>query len=96
MILSFGDKATEDIYNGLDSKTERSIPVTIWKAARRKLDMLNAARELKDLRSPPSNKLEKLKGKLSGYYSIRVNEQSRIVFIWNNQNAQGVTITDYH
>jgi proteic killer suppression protein len=96
MIISFGDKATEDIYNGLSSRVARRIPEFIWRIACRKLDMVNAARELRDLRVPPANKLEKLRGKLSGYYSIRVNEQYRIIFLWNNQNAESVMITDYH
>ncbi len=96
MIISFSDKTTEDIFNGLNSKAARSIPQNIWKIACRKLDMLNAAQELRDLRVPPANKLEKLKGKLSGYYSIRVNEQYRVVFQWNNLNAEKVIIIDYH
>lgn len=96
MILSFGDKSTEDVYNGHDSKLARKTPFDLWKIAYRKLDMLNAAKELKDLRTPPANKLEKLKGKLSGYYSIRINDQYRIIFQWNNQNAENVMIIDYH
>ncbi|RPI14927.1 MAG: plasmid maintenance system killer protein [Ignavibacteriae bacterium] len=96
MIVSFGDKATEDIYNGFKSKAARRIPQDIWKTANRKLDMINASKELNDLKAPPANKLEKLKGKWIGYYSIRINDQYRIVFKWNNQNADKVLIIDYH
>jgi len=96
MIVSFGDKATEDIYHGINSKTARSIPQIIRKIAYRKLDIINAAHDIRDLRIPPANKLEKLKGKLSAYYSIRINGQYRIIFQWNNQNAENVMILDYH
>jgi toxin HigB-1 len=96
VIINFSDKATEDIYNGEDSKAARSIPRSIWKIACRKLDMLNAAVDVKDLRVPPANRLEKLKGKLSDFHSIRINDQYRIIFVWNNHNAENVLITDYH
>jgi len=96
MIISFGNKATEDIYNGVISKAARRVPHSIWDVVCRKLDMLNAANDLRDLKSPISNRLEKLKGKLSGYYSIRINDQYRIVFQWNNINAEQVLIKDYH
>lgn len=96
MIVNFADKATEDIFNGLDSKASRSIPQTIWRVACRKLDMINAAAKIKDLRIPPANRLEKLKGSLSEFYSIRINDQYRILFKWNNHNAEDVLITDYH
>jgi proteic killer suppression protein len=96
VIIDFGDQTTEDIFNGLDTKQARSIPNTVWRVAVRKLDMINAAHELKDLRSPPANRLELLKGKWSEYYSIRINDQYRIVFKWVDQNAKSVMITDYH
>lgn len=96
MIINFGDKATEDVYNGFDTKEARSIPRLIWNTACRKLDMLNAAGDIRDLRVPPANRLEKLKGKLSDYHSIRINDQYRIIFIWSAGNAEDVTITDYH
>jgi proteic killer suppression protein len=95
-MLNFTDKATEDVFNGLDSRAARSIPQQIWKAACRKLDMINAAAELKDLRIPPANRLEKLKGKLAEFHSIRINDQYRIIFKWNNHNAEDVLIIDYH
>lgn len=96
MIINFGDKTTEDIFNGLDSKAARIIPQIIWKVACRKLDMINASSEIRDLRIPPANRLEKLKGKYSEYHSIRINDQYRIIFKWNNQNAENVMILDYH
>ena len=96
MIVNFADKATEDIYNGVDSKAARQIPQLMWRIACRKLDMLNAARDLRDLKVPPANRLEALKGKLSGFHSIRINDQYRIVFRWSESSARDVEITDYH
>ncbi|MGH2568002.1 MAG: type II toxin-antitoxin system RelE/ParE family toxin [Bacteroidota bacterium] len=96
MILDFADKTTEDIYDGVDSKAARRIPQTIWTVAARKLDMLNAASDLRDIRVPPANRLERLKGKWSGYHSIRINDQYRIVFRWIDGSAKNVLITDYH
>ena len=96
MIASFGDGATEDIFNGENTKAARRIPVEVWKTASRKLDMLNAAHELRDLMMPPGNRLESLRGTLAGKYSIRVNDQFRIVFRWKDGNAHEVRITDYH
>ncbi len=96
MILDFGDQTTEDLFNGSASKAARRIPVSLWPIAVRKLDMLNAARELRDLQSPPGNRLEKLKRSFAGFHSIRVNDQFRIVFRWVDGNARDVRITDYH
>ena len=96
MIASFGDKATRDLFDGTDSKEVRSIPKQLWKVAHRKLDMLDAARDLMDLKAPPSNHLEKLKGQLAGFWSIRVNEQHRVIFRFANGNADEVRIVDYH
>jgi len=96
VIASFGSKATEDIYHGLDSKEARRIPQSCWKAAGRKLDMIDAARELTDLKAPPGNRLHPLKGNLKGCYSISVNDQYRIVFEFKDGNAFKVEITDYH
>lgn len=96
MILNFADKTTEDIFNGLDSKAARRVQQSVWEVATRKLDMLNAAYDLRDLRVPPANRLEALKGKWSGYHSIRINDQYRIVFKWIDGNAKDVLITDYH
>ena len=95
MIASFGDNATADFFNGAASKGARR-----WQAieavALRKLDMVNAAAKLDDLKAPPGNRLEALKGDLAGFHSIRVNDQWRIVFEWKEGGAHQVKITDYH
>jgi len=96
MIRSFGSKATKDLFHGIVSRDSRKIPDVIWKAAVRKLDMLNAANDLRDLSAPPSNRLEALKGDLKGTYSIRINRQFRIVFVFEAGNAYDVEIADYH
>ena len=96
MILSFRDETTAALYHGKDTRHIRRIPPNIISVALRKLDMLNAAYRLNDLREPPGNRLELLKGDLAGYYSIRVNEQWRIVFRWDDNNAYEVSLTDYH
>jgi len=96
MIINFVDQSTEDIFDGCDTKQARRIPSTVWKIAIRKLDMLNAAHELKDLRIPPANHLETLKGKWTGSHSIRINDQFRVVFKWIDGNAKDVQIIDYH
>ncbi len=96
MIVSFKDQAAEDLFNGHSSKKSLRIPRDLWQTARRKLDMLNAAHALKDLQAPPSNRLEALKGDLKGLYSIRINDQFRVVFKWTFGNAAEVRITDYH
>ena len=93
MIISFGTKETEKIWNGVRVKR---IPIEIQKIGRRKLRMLNNSQNLSDLKIPPSNRLEKLTGKLKEYHSTRINDQWRIVFIWKNNNSHGVTILDYH
>jgi len=93
MIQSFGSKETEKIWNGIRVK---KMPLEIQLVGRRKLRMLNNSQEVKDLRIPPSNRLEKLSGDLKDFYSIRINKQWRIVFTWNNGNANEVRITDYH
>jgi toxin HigB-1 len=96
VIASFGDKATRDVFDGVDSKDARSIPKQPWKIAQRKLDMLDAAHDLMDLEAPPSNRLEKLKADLAGFWSIRVNDQYRVIFRFANGNADAVRIGDYH
>jgi len=73
----------------------RAIPKAMWPVAVRKLDLLNAAHDLRDLRVPPGNRLEGLKGKWAGHYSMRVNDQYRLVFRWTEGNAHDVLITDY-
>lgn len=96
MIITFLSEATRDIYDGLESKQARRIPQIIWKVAQRKLDSLNAAHYVIDLKSPPANRLEALKGNFKGKYSIRINDQYRIVFEFRDGNAYEVEIIDYH
>jgi toxin HigB-1 len=93
MITSFGSKETEKIWIG---DRVKNLPLEIQQTGRRKLRMLNNSQNLLDLRIPPSNKLEKLSGKMSDFYSIRINDQWRIVFKWEDANASEVTIIDYH
>ncbi len=93
MIFSFGTKDTENIWMG---ERVKKIPLEIQKVGRRKLRMINNSQDIVDLRIPPSNRLEKLKGKGKDFYSIRINDQWRIVFIWKNNHAHDVEIMDYH
>ena len=93
MIKSFGNKNTERIWRG---EYSRAFAKEIQETARRKLRMLNSSSDIIDLRVPPSNKLEKLKGDLKEYYSIRVNNQWRIIFKWQGNNAYQVELIDYH
>ncbi len=93
MIISFGNKETEKIWNGIISK---KLPREIQDVARRKLRMINNSIDINDLRIPPANRLEKLKGELKEFYSIRINNQWRITFKWENRNAFEVEIIDYH
>lgn len=95
MIVGFGNAATEDIFNGRNTKAARSIPKGLWKIAARKLSALDYAKDLRDL-SSPGNNLEKLKAARSGKYSIRINDQFRIVFDFDRGEASNVLITDYH
>jgi len=85
------------VHYGDDTRRARKIPKDIWPVARRKLNAIDAARSVVDLKSPPNNKLEKLHGNLAGYWSIRVNDQWRITFKFSdNGTADEVTICDYH
>ena len=93
MILSFGSKDTEKIWNGERAKR---IPLEIQQIGRRKLRMLNNSQNITDLKVPPSNRLEKLSGKLKDFHSIRINDQWRIIFKWDNNHASEVEIIDYH
>lgn len=96
MIASFGDKATEAVYHGRLGRRSRRLPPQILAIALRKLDMLAAARSLRDLRSPPGNRLEALRGDLKGFHSIRINDQWRVVFRWDSGDAHEVHFADYH
>jgi len=97
VIASFGDEATADLFHGTESARVRRFPADIRRRAIRKLDMLNAAANVADLRAPPSNHLEKLAGDLAGFWSIRVNDQWRIIFKWHaHAEATDVQLRDYH
>jgi len=96
VIVSFADPATADVFHGSDTKTARKLPRELWSRIQRKLDLLNACGSFEDLRIPPSNRLEKLKGDWAGYYSIRVNQQFRIVFRFASGICEDVRCIDYH
>ncbi|GGF75985.1 killer protein [Terasakiella brassicae] len=93
MIKSFGNKETQSLF---DTGKSRKLPSTILKVAMRKLDMIDAAAKLEDLRVPPANRLEILSGDLSGLHSIRINKQWRIIFLWKDDGPYDVKIVDYH
>lgn len=97
MIASFKDQATEDIFNGSNTKAARkACPQTLWRVASRKLDQLDSAYEIEELKVPPANRLEKLTGNRRGEYNIRINEQYRVCFIWDESGPSNVEIVDYH
>jgi len=96
MIESFGNTLAEDLFEDRNSRATRSFPADLRRAARRKLQFLHEAADLRDLRSPPGNRLERLKGDLQGFHSIRINDQWRVMFRWRGSNAFDVRIMDYH
>jgi proteic killer suppression protein len=97
VIVSFKDKSTEDIFNGLSSKVARkACPQNLWKIAIRKLDQFDSVTALDELKIPPGNWLELLHGNRKGQYSMRINEQYRICFKWAKSSPVDVEITDYH
>ncbi|MFH1985230.1 MAG: type II toxin-antitoxin system RelE/ParE family toxin [Pseudomonadota bacterium] len=96
MIISFGSRATEDLYHNRPTSRMRRSPAGIIDMALVKMDIINAASELLDLHSPPGNRLEALKGNWKGYHPIRVNDQWRLVFRWEGNNAHEVQLIDYH
>jgi proteic killer suppression protein len=96
MIQSIADRLTRDVFDGVDSKTSRRLSKELHPKARRLLDYLNAAGNINDLRVPPGNRLEALKGDWLGFYSVRINDQWRIVFRWKGNDAEEVQIVDYH
>lgn len=97
MIVAFKDAGTEDVFNNLNTKAARkTCPVSVWSVAQRKLYYLQSAGALKDLASPPANRLKKLRDDRQGQYSIRINDQYRICFVWTDRGADKVEITDYH
>jgi proteic killer suppression protein len=96
MIVSFANKLAEDLFEDRKSKEVRNFPNELHRTARRKILYIHDAAELSDLKVPPGNKLEALKGDLVGCHSIRINIQWRVVFRWNNGNAEEVSVIDYH
>jgi len=97
MIRSFKNHGTEDIFDGKNSKDARKLcPRDLWRIAARKLEQIDSAVTLDDLKIPPGNRLETLSGNRDGYYSIRLNDQYRVCFKWSNGNADDVEIIDYH
>ena len=96
MIRSFGDPATADLYHGRHTARARRVPADVAPVACRKLDYLRRAVRLDDLRAPPGNRLEALRGNLQGFHSIRVNDQWRIIFRWVDGDAWDVSLVDYH
>lgn len=96
MIRSFGDGATGDLAAGKNTARARKTPAELRRSALRKLQLINRARDLNDLRAPPGNRLEALSGELAGYPSIRINDQWRIIFRWIDGDAFDVAIIDYH
>lgn len=97
MIASFANAATEDIFDGRNSAdARRLLPRELWKTAVRKLDQINVATELGDLRVPPGNRLEALRADRKGQHSIRINDQYRVCFAWTDSGAENVEVVDYH
>jgi proteic killer suppression protein len=97
VIRSFADKGTKDVYDGTDSRhARRTCPPNLWAVAQRKLTMLRRVTRRDDLRFPPGNRLERLKGDRAGQDSIRINDQYRICFVWKDEGVEQVEIVDYH
>ncbi len=97
MIVSFKDKGTKDVFDGNDSKDARkTCSINLWNVAQIKLDQLNAAISLDDMKAPLVNRLEALKSGRKGQYSIRINDQYRICFVWKTEGACEIKIVDYH
>jgi len=97
MIRSFSDGATQDVFNGVSSRRAgRACPNVLWPIARRKLTQLNRVSDLRELAVPPGNRLERLGGNRLGQHSIRINDQYRVCFLWENGYADKVEVADYH
>lgn len=97
MIRSFKNQGKEDIFDGENTKAARkTCPETIWKTAGRKLDQLDSVESLEELRVPPANRLETLRGDRKGQYSIRINDRYRVCFVWKDDEPEDVEIVDYH
>jgi len=96
MIRTFKSKIAQDIFDGISSPITRKIPIELHDKIRRLFDQINASTRIETLRKPPGNNLEKLKGNLKNYWSVRVNKQWRVIFKWENGEALNVDIIDYH
>ncbi len=97
MIVSFKDEGTEDVFEGRGTrKARKACPQSLWRVARRKIDLVNQSARLEDLRAPPGNRLESLAGGREGQHSIRINDQYRVCFRWTKDGAEEVEIVDYH
>ena len=96
MIRNFRNKKTRDIYDGTNSKHARRVPAELHEKVRRLLDQMNAAPDIKILKVPPGNRLEKLSGDLKGLWSLRINDQWRLIFRWVENDAWDVDVIDYH
>jgi toxin HigB-1 len=96
VIRTLADDTTSDIWNGVNSKAARRIPRALWPIVQRKLDQVDAVTKLEDLKVPPGNRLHALIDDLSGYHAIRVNDQYRIIFLFDGHDAYDVRCTDYH
>jgi len=97
MIVTFKDEGTEDVFDGRNTKKARkACPQNLWRVAIRKLDQINQAAELNDLRVPPGNRLEELRGNRERQHSIRINDQYRVCFAWTERGAEEVEVVDYH
>ncbi len=97
MIVTFKNQATEDIFNGQNTKGARKLcPKSIWRVASRKLDQLDSVIAVEELKIPPGNRLEPLSGDRKGEFSIRINGQYRVCFKWSEAGPVDVEITDYH
>ena len=96
MIVNLVDRLTQDVYDATNSRYSRKLPRSLHSKARRLLDQINAAPTIDVLRSPPGNRLEKLRGDLEPHWSLRINDQWRIIFRWEGNHALDVKVTDYH
>ncbi len=97
MIVSFKNQGTEDIFNGRNTKKARKLCLRVlWRVAARKLDQLDSAQSVAEMRIPPGNQLESLSGNRKGQWSIRINEQYRLCFKWSESGPEEVEVTDYH
>jgi len=96
VIQSFGDQTTADLFREQNTREARRIPRELWRSAQRKLKAIDVAVRLEDLTIPSGNRLERLKGDQAGRYSIRINDQFRVTFRWEQQHAYEVRVEDYH